>query len=67
MNAFMHKTETREWHAVETVGQLRDALVDMGADTDMELDKTYVVALMAETLSDGSTALSIQIRAAEQI
>jgi hypothetical protein len=67
VNTLVHRVETLQGETVETVGSLVDTLRSFqgpGRD-DRLLDDTYVVELVAETLSDGSSAMSVRIRKAE--
>jgi len=64
VNTLVHRVETLERETVETVGSLVDVLRSFqgpGRD-DRLLDDTYVVELVSETLSDGSSAMSVKIR-----
>lgn len=66
-NTLVHRTEIEESVTVETVGDLLEALAKLtGTEgAEMQLTRTYVVSLVAETLSDRSVAHSIQLREAE--
>lgn len=66
-NAVAHKVETVDFLTVETANQLRSALTHLIGDGDENLDRSYVVSLLSETLSDGSRAYELNIRKAERI
>lgn len=61
----LHETKVTSRIAVDTVGQLIEAL--RHSSLDEPLDDTHVVEVISETLSDGSKALSVRIRAAEPV
>ena len=62
MNTLLHRVDCESRVSVETVDQLIEALTDQTLD----LDVTYVVEVLAETLSDGSVVRSVRIRPAER-
>jgi len=66
VNTLVHTVSVVERYSVETVGQLREALENLAeCDSDC-LEKTYVVEMLSEQLSDGSFNYSINIRPAER-
>ncbi len=69
VNRLLHNVELAGSDTVETVDQLRDALSFMSDDVtgDTYLAETLVVELLAEKLSDGSLAYSVNIRKAEPV
>jgi hypothetical protein len=66
-NTLVHRTEVVQSQAFETADQLIDAVLSFGLDRFAYLGDTYVAELLEETLSDGSKALSIQLRPAERV
>lgn len=66
-NALLHDVRTEDAETVETARQLSLAVCTLADGEDHDLDDTYVIERIAETLSDGSIARSIRIRKAERI
>jgi hypothetical protein len=66
-NRLIHTVTVDQRISVDTVAQLIAALGSMSPNTDDYLDKTYVVELLLEELSDKSKVYSISIREAEPI
>lgn len=65
VNTLVHPTVVADRTAVDDAEQLESAIRYFGKD--LPLDRTYMVELLVETLSDGSEVSTLRIRHAERV
>ena len=61
-NELLHRTEVVEQRKVAGLSALKAALIELDHDYSLELDRLYVVEVIAEHLSDGSVVHELRIR-----